>query len=145
MLANQLPILHLDQPLPRVHNQISAYCQPQGAHYRQRVFKHVNIVAFSDPNDILSYAIPQNFADKYIDSRMCPLVTNVSVNVAPEISAFGIGVVSPVEAHVNYDRSPKVIKLITRGTANFREDKVLEQQCRFIQMKNDKTMTWLPH
>ncbi len=145
MLANQLPILHLDQPLPRVHNQISAYCQPQGAHYRQRVFKHVNIVAFSDPNDILSYAIPQNFADKYIDSRMCPLVTNVSVNVAPEISAFGIGVVSPVEAHVNYDRSPKVINLITHGTANFREDKVLEQQCRFIQMKNDKTMTWLPH
>ena len=60
-------------------------------------------------------------------------------------SAFGIGVVSPVEAHVNYDRSPKVINLITRGTANFREDKILEQQCRFIQMKNDKTMTWLPH
>lgn len=140
MLANQLPILMIDRPLPKVHNQIGAYCLPGGSKYGQRIFKRVNIVAFSDPNDILSYAIPQEFADKRIDSRICPLVTNVSVNVAPEISAFGVGIVNPVTAHTYYDRSPKVINLITFGTANFSENKILNEQCHFVEMKYDKKM-----
>ncbi len=137
MLANQLPILQIGHPLPPVHNQIRSYCRPSGKNYGRRIFKGVNIVAFSDPNDILSYAIPQNFADKYIDSRICPRVTNVSVNVAPEISAFGIGVVNPVVAHTNYDRDEKVIGLITRGTWHFAQDKTLDGQCRFIRMEAD--------
>ena len=140
MLANQLPILQIGHPLPRVHNQIGSYCAPQGKKYRQRVFKAVNIVAFSDPNDLLSYAIPQSFADKYIDSRLCPLVTNVSVNVAPEISAFGVGIVNPVAAHTDYDKSPKVIELINRGTVNFNHDTPLDRQCRFVLMKKDREM-----
>ena len=140
MLANQLPILQIDHPMPKIHNQINAYCSPKGKLYDRRIFKGVNIVAFSDPNDILSYAIPQDFADKYIDSRICPRVTNVSVNVAPEISAFGFGIVNPVTAHTNYDNSPKVINLITKGTDNFAEDKALNQKCHFIQMEKDNKM-----
>lgn len=140
MLANQLPILQIGHPLPKVHNQIHQYCRPQGAKYNRRIFKAVNIVAFSDPNDILSYAIPQSFADKYIDSRICPRVTNVSVNVAPEISAFGVGIVNPVAAHTDYDNSEKVINLITRGTYQFDKDNALDRQCHFILMKNDTSM-----
>lgn len=140
MLANQLPILQIGHPLPRVHNQIASYCAPKGEKYRQRVFKAVNIVAFSDPNDLLSYAIPQSFADKYIDSRLCPLVTNVSVNVAPEISAFGVGIVNPIAAHTDYDKSPKVIELISRGTVDFNHDSPLDRQCRFILLKKDRSM-----
>lgn len=140
MLANQLPILQLDHPLPKVHNQINAYCSPKGKKYGERLFKGVNIVAFSDPNDILSYAIPQDFVDEYIDSRICPLVTNVSVNVAPEISAFGVGIVNPVAAHTQYDNNQKVIDLITHGTYDFAEDKFLKEQCHFILMKNDNAM-----
>ncbi len=140
MMANQLPILLIDRPLPRVHNRFDAYCLKGGSDYRRRIFKSVNIVAFSDPNDILSYAIPQPFADKYIDSRLCPMVTNVSVNVAPEISAFGVGIVNPVEAHTFYDRNPKVIDLMTFGTDEFKTQTETEQQCRFIRLKNDKKM-----
>lgn len=140
MLANQLPILQIGHPMPKVHNQLKAYCTPGGTKYRQRVFKGLNIVAFSDPNDLLSYAIPQTFADKYIDSRLCPLVTNVSVNVAPEISAFGVGIVNPVAAHTDYDKSAKVIELITRGTIDFSQDSPLDKQCRFVLMKKDKEM-----
>lgn len=140
MMANQLPILLIDRPLPRVHNQFDSYCRRAGKAYNKRIFKGINIVAFSDPNDILSYAIPQTFADKYIDSRLCPLVTNVSVNVAPEISALGFGIVNPVEAHTFYDRSPKVINLMTHGTDNFYEDSALDGQCHFIHLKNDKAM-----
>lgn len=140
MLANQLPILMIDRPLPKVYNQIGAYCSEKGAKYKKRIFKGVNIVAFSDPNDILSYAIPQEFADKRIDSRICPKVTNVSVNVAPEISAFGVGIVNPVTAHTYYDRSPKVINLITHGTADFSGDKILSEQCHFVELKYDRKM-----
>lgn len=140
MLANQLPILQIGHPLPKVHNQINAYCTKNGAKYSQRIFKDVNIVAISDPNDILSYAIPQNFADKYIDSRICPRVTNVSVNVAPVISAFGVQIVDPITAHTNYDNNENVINLITHGTENFDEDKNLDQKCHFIEMKRDNKM-----
>ena len=140
MLANQLPILQIGRPLPPVHNQTGNYCRPSGQKYRRRIFKAANIVAFSDPNDILSYAIPQGFADKYIDSRICPQVTNVSVNVAPEISAFGVGIVNPVTAHTAYDNSPKVIGLITRGTDDFNQDKELSGFCRFIELRRDNQM-----
>lgn len=137
MLANQLPILQIGHPLPKVTNRIDSYCYKGGKSYNNRIFKGVNIVAFSDPNDLLSYAIPQNFADKYLDSRICPRVTNVSVNVAPEISAFGFGIVNPVTAHTAYDNNPKVINLITSGTEEFYQNKELRENCRFIKMKKD--------
>lgn len=140
MLANQLPLLQIAAPLPQVHNQINSYCSPKGKNYSKRIFKEVNVVAFSDPNDILSYAIPQEFVDEYFDSRICPRVTNVSVNVAPEISAFGIGVVDPVTAHTSYDTSDKVINLITNGTNNFAKDEDINRQCHFIEMKKDNSM-----
>lgn len=140
MLANQLPILQIGHPLPQVHNQIRNYCRVNGDKYKRRIFKHVNIVAFSDPNDILSYAIPQPFVDKYIDSRICPLVTNVSVNVAPEISAFGIGIVNPVAAHTDYDNNAEVINLMTRGTDDFTTDDALNQSCHYVRLKNDNGM-----
>lgn len=140
MLANQLPILQIGHPLPQVHNQIRNYCRVNGDKYNRRIFKHVNIVAFSDPNDILSYAIPQPFVDKYIDSRICPLVTNVSVNVAPEISAFGIGIVNPVAAHTDYDNNAEVINLMTRGTDDFTTDDALNQSCHYVRLKNDNGM-----
>ena len=140
MLANQLPILQIAREKPLVNNQINDYCYKDGKKYNSRIFKGVNIVAFSDPNDILSYAIPQSFADEYLDSRICPRVSNISVNVAPEISAFGFGVVNPVTAHTNYDNSKKVINLITNGTNGFYKDEYLKEKCTFIKLKKDSTM-----
>jgi hypothetical protein len=40
------------------------------------------IIAFSDPNDLMSYPVPDQFADRYIESRLCRSVTNVTINVA---------------------------------------------------------------
>lgn len=140
MLANQLPILAIGRPLPKIHGQTASYCMPGGANYRRRIFKAVNVVAFSDPNDLLSYAIPQNFADEYFDSRICPQVTNVSVNVAPEIMAFGFGFVNPVDAHTAYDNSAKVINLMTHGTAEFADDSFLKEKCYFVELKKDRRM-----
>lgn len=100
------------------------------------MFKQVNIVAFSDPNDLLSYGINQDFVDNYMDSRMCPSVTNVNINIAEEISVFGAGVVNPVTAHTEYDNDTRVIEMIAKGTENFKQNELLSKRCRFTHLKN---------
>lgn len=136
MLANQLPLLQIAGAKPQVTGQIRSYCRPKGKNYGKRVFKQVNIVAFSDPNDLLSYGINQDFVDNYMDSRMCPSVTNVNINIAEEISVFGAGVVNPVTAHTEYDNDTRVIEMIAKGTENFKQNELLSKRCRFTHLKN---------
>lgn len=134
MLANQLPILQIGQTMPKVHNQIKQYCSPRGKFYNQRIFKNFNIIAFSDPNDLLSYDIQQSFVDKYIDSRLCPHVTNVNINIASEISAFGIAVVNPLTAHTEYDNDNRVINIITHGYNEKTNTKEMNRSCSFYRL-----------
>lgn len=133
MLANQLPLLQIGRKKPSVTRRISSYCSPQGKYYHSRVFKKVNIIAFSDPNDLLSYGISQDFVDNYIDSRICPSVTNVEINIADIISAFGVGVVNPVAAHTEYDNDNRVIQIIAKGTKYLDDN---SSRCNFIKLKN---------
>lgn len=136
MLANQLPILQIGRPKPKINHKIAEYCKKDGRHYNDRIFKNLNIVAFSDPNDILSYNIPQDFVDEYIDSRICPMVTNVNINIATEISAFGVGVVNPISAHTGYDNDTRVIDIISKGTDDIKNDKILSERCRFYELED---------
>ena len=135
MLANQLPLLQIGRPKPNVTNEIKSYCNKKGKKYQQRVFKEVKIIAFSDPNDLLSYGIPQEFVDDYIDSRICPSVTNVEINIADVISAFGVGVVNPVVAHTEYDNDERVIEIIAHGTEHLEQNDLLRQKCRIKRLK----------
>lgn len=136
MMANQLPLLQISRRKPQVRGQIPSYCTRKGKNYDKRVFKRINIVAFSDPNDLLSYDIPQSYVDEYIDSRMCPRVTNVSLNVAEIISAFGVGVVNPVTAHTEYDNDERVIELMSHGMTTYKSNPILKERCDFIRLKN---------
>ncbi|MDD1607889.1 MAG: hypothetical protein LUQ18_05230, partial [Methylococcaceae bacterium] len=90
MLSNQLPILQLGRELPEVAGQDARYCEANGADYKNRMVSETDIIAFSDPNDLLSYGIPHEFADKYIDSRLCARITNVNINIANVMDAFGL-------------------------------------------------------
>lgn len=136
MLSNQLPLLQIGLPAPKVVGQIDSYCRTNGKNYAQRAFNKLNIVAFTDPNDLLSYAITQDFVDHYLDSRMCPIVTNIHINVSDRITAFGIEVVNPIAAHGNYDSDERVIELISRGNINFEQNKLLFERCRMIRVEN---------
>ena len=82
MMANQLPLLQLSLAPPEVQGEVNAYCKPDGALADQRALNALRIYAFSDPNDLLSYPIPPGLARQGLDSRLCPSVTNVSINVA---------------------------------------------------------------
>ena len=108
----------------------------EGQKNQDRVFKETKIIAFSDPNDLLSYGITQDFVNNYIDSRICPSVTNIDINIADIISAFGVGVVNPVTAHTEYDNDPRVIEIISKGIANIKEDPYLNKKCTFRYLKN---------
>jgi hypothetical protein len=135
MLSNQLPFLQIALPPPEVGGQIESYCRRDGEHYAKRAFNRLNIVAFNDPNDLLSYSIPRSFVERYLDSRMCPAVTNIHINVADRISAFGIEVVNPIAAHGNYNSDERVIELITRGNTELEKNELLSRRCRVIQIE----------
>lgn len=134
MMSNQLPMLQLGRKMPEVSNQKAAYCQANGEKYSQRMLAKTPIIAFSDPNDLLSYAIPHGFVEKYLDSRLCIEVTNVNINVATIFDAFGLGkLANPLDAHVGYDTDDRVVALIAKGIGNGNTAKVVNERCRWVE------------
>ncbi len=135
MLSNQLPLLQLGRALPEVTGQETAYCTPRGGYYDQRTLSKTELIAFSDPNDLLSYAIPEDFASTYLDSRLCIEVTNVIINVADVMDIFGIGkVANPLTAHVGYDSDDRVIALIAKGIGNHHTAPLIQQRCTWTRL-----------
>jgi len=134
MMSNQLPMLQLGRKLPDVSEQQAAYCQPEGEKYNQRMLTKTPIIAFSDPNDLLSYAIPHGYVEKYLDSRLCIDVTNIYINVATIFDAFGLGkMANPINAHVGYDTDDRVVALIAKGIGNDKTSQIVKDRCRWVE------------
>ena len=129
MLANQLPLFQLGQKLPEVAGQRDAYCRADGEHYDSHILSEIDIIAFSDPNDMLSYTIPPGFTNRYIDSRLCAETTNININVAKVIDVFGIEVASPLKAHNGYKTDERVIALIADGVDNENTSQIVKERC----------------
>ena len=115
MMANQLPLLQSGEPPPVIAKQSDQYCAPNAPKIKDRWFKSLSIVAFSDPNDILSYTIPQSFTADFMDSRLCATTTNVTVSVAKAVSLAVTSMASPQVAHTAYDNDDRVLGLMTDG------------------------------
>ena len=64
-----------------------AFCLPEGADFANRLFQVTELIAFSDPNDLLSYPIPDAFVRDHVDSRLCPKQVNVTINIAASARA----------------------------------------------------------
>ncbi len=135
MLSNQLPVLQLGREPPEIVGQKAAYCEPEGAHYRERMLSETSIIAFSDPNDLLSYGVSRDFSEKYLDSRLCASITNVTINVAKIINAFDVqGLANPLEAHVGYTNDERVIALIANGIGNPNTSPLIKERCEFTKI-----------
>ena len=135
MFANQLPAIAIASDRPAITGQKEKYCSPKGEFYSQRFADNTEIVAFSDPNDLLSYSIPDKFENKYIDSRLCPDVSNVLVNVAPISNIFGNENANPLAAHSNYKDDTRVIKLIINGVNNKTPQEKPKEGCYIVRTK----------
>jgi hypothetical protein len=138
MLANQLPLLQSGLEPASVRDAGPAYCRPDGAHYSDRLFKETDLIAFSDPNDLLSYPIPDRFVRDYVDSRLCPRQVNVTINVAPVTDVIGLGeFANPLTAHVDYENDERVIALITRGIGQPETAPVVKERCTWLEVGED--------
>ncbi len=132
MLSNQLPMLQLGRKLPEVTGQWDDYCHAEGKNYNSRILTETSIIAFSDPNDILSYAIPFGFIDRYLDSRLCAGITNININVAKIINAFGVDMANPLEAHLGYETDDRIIAMLANGVGNKNTSTIVNERCQTL-------------
>jgi hypothetical protein len=138
MLANQLPLLQSGLEPASVKGATPSYCLPEGADFAGRLFKETELIAFSDPNDLLSYPIPDAFVQDHVDSRLCPKQVNVTINIARVSSVLGMGeFANPLAAHVDYDDDERVIGLITRGIGQPETAAVVEERCTWLEVAED--------
>jgi hypothetical protein len=135
MLSNQLPLLQLGRDVPEVTNQYDDYCTASGNKQDKRVFRKSSIVAFSDPNDILSWAVPPGYEDQNMDSRLCPSLVNVIINIAEVKTVFGLELASPGDAHRGYDNDERVINLLAHGMNNDDPDPMLKERCEWMEVR----------
>jgi hypothetical protein len=132
MLSNQLPMLQLGRKLPAITGQWESYCRTDGEDYNSRILSETAIIAFSDPNDILSYAIPYGFIDRYLDSRLCVEISNININVAKIITAFGVDMANPLEAHIGYETDDRIIAMLVNGIGNKNTSTIVNERCQIL-------------
>jgi len=120
MLANQLPLLELSEvsnPISLRQTSSSAVKslaeirrqnRPKSAAQRQPEVLPLHLVAFSDPNDLLSYPL-----DEHSVSGTSIAYSNVMISVQRS-ALLGI-VADPLNAHTGHERSPAVMDLLTYG------------------------------
>jgi len=139
MMANQLPLLQMGRDAPKVSGDLATYCSEKGAKASERAMRKMNIVAFSDPNDILSYPVPLDFMTTRIDSRICPSVTNVSLNIAKQTNLFdSASFANPLTAHTGYMEDDRVIDLISNGIRRGDETPLISKRCKWIEAQEFK-------
>lgn len=133
MLSNQLPLLQMGQPKPEVTGRIVDICSPKATQEAEKLFNKTHLIAFSDPNDLFSYALPPSFINKYVDSRLCPVLTNAILNVSRITDIFVGEFANPLAAHTEYDNDPRVIGLITRGIGHSDVSPEVAKRCTWLE------------
>lgn len=135
MLSNQLPLLESGQPSQAVTGAMAEFCGPDAPQADSRFLKQLNMIAVTDPNDILSYPVPQFWARKYLDSRLCTNVRNVTINIAPVRRLPVIGTFAdPLTAHTGYDNDPRVAQLMASGIGNAGTASLVRERCNWIEV-----------
>jgi len=138
MLSNQLPLLQLGWDAPAVRGKIEQICRDRAPRSEERMVQELRLVAFSDPNDLMSYAITPRYLDAHVDSRLCPTLTNVILNVAEVKDLFGAGTLAnPIEAHTGYENDSRVIELIARGIGNDWTAPEVQKRCTWLEALPD--------
>ncbi len=134
MLANQIPLLELGELEPRgVAKEAASSPVQDAASIYKTVIKFMDrksatgiksqqslvnlppfkIVAISDPNDFLSYPIPDAIANRYPDTFV-----NITLSVSQRgyMIPFVGTVTNPTTAHTGFGRHKRVRSLILDGT-----------------------------
>lgn len=114
MAANQIPLLSLaDQQItsaglaPAVPDSLQLLLQKRLESNERRADRHLTLVAFTDPNDLLSYTLPP---EKYARDG----ITVYNILVSNATTYLGL-LERPDYAHLDYLTNPDVGRLIACG------------------------------
>ena len=130
MLSNQLPLLEAGEEPQDAVGTAADFCGPSAPRRNERFVNSLNAVAFSDPNDLMSYPVPLDWADKYIDPRLCPKLTNIDINVAKVSSVLGVGdAANPLSAHTGYASDERVGGILARGIGHPGVAPIVNERC----------------
>jgi hypothetical protein len=133
MLSNQLPLLEAGQDPQEITGAEAEFCGPDALRSNERFFKRLQMVAFSDPNDVMSYPVPETWVQSYVDSRLCPKVTNITINIANVRSLPGLGTFAdPLAAHTGYDEDERVGGLMAKGAGHADVAPIVRERCTWI-------------
>lgn len=135
MLSNQLPLLEAGVEPQEIRGQTARFCRPDSPERERRFFARTDLVAISDPNDVMSYPVPVEWVDAHVESRLCPRPINVFLEIAPVQNLFGLGeVANPLTAHTSYDTDARVAALIAKGAGHPAAAAIVEERCRFREV-----------
>lgn len=130
MLSNQLPLLKAGQRPRGVVGRIGEFCGSGAERSGERFFNETQLIAFSDPNDLMSYPVPDRFAENHVDSRLWPAVTNVTINIAAVSSVLGLGdAANPLAAHTGYGVDERVAALLAGGAGHPGVAPIVAERC----------------
>ena len=87
--------------------RVPAFCRPEGADFANRLFQVTELIAFSDPNDLLELSDPDAFVRDHVDSRSAPSRSTSRSTSGPPCS--GLASSPTLTAHVDYDDDERVI------------------------------------
>ncbi|HEX6012525.1 MAG TPA: hypothetical protein VFY87_12130 [Geminicoccaceae bacterium] len=126
MPSNQLPLLEARREGQEVTGQAAAYRGAGTPKAAGRFFGRTEIIAFGDPNDLMSYPVPDRFAERYSESRLCPQV----INVAGVNSLLGLGeVANPLSTHTGHDANGRVGIMIAKGAGHPGVAPIVAERC----------------
>ncbi len=118
---------------PEYHDNRDVQRLTDAPRSHERFFKSLQMVAFSDPNDVMSYPIPETWVERYVDSRLCPKVTNITINIASVKSLFGLGsIANPLTAHTDYDADERVGGLMAKGAGHEDVTPIVRERCTWV-------------
>ena len=118
-----------------ITGQAAAFCGSTAPCADERLLKRLHLVAFTDPNDVLSYPVPQSWADQYMESRLCSSITNVTINLVQVSSLLGLGeFANPLNAHLGYAGDERVRGLLTRGAGHDDVAPIVEERCDWTEI-----------
>jgi hypothetical protein len=134
MLANQLPILALARPAltqaassadvepsktPSMTTALNVLSESRARHHTKYLADQqispseskLTLVAFTDPNDLLSYRLPSNEpAVVGADTRVVDVITSNDTTYFGEFE-------NPFTAHTTYNQNPDALRLLFGGSA----------------------------
>ena len=135
MLSNQLPLLEAGRDSQLITGRRQDYCGADAPKSSERFLGRLDMIAITDPNDLLSYPVPQRWVDEYLDSRLCVNVRNVTINIAPvrSLPVFG-EFADPLVAHTGYVGDPRVIALMTGGIGHDEALPLTVERCSWVEV-----------